>query len=202
MKQSFLCRIKFAAVLALAMGAAAPVDAGMNLVQNGDFSSGSFSPYWALAGDSSGAFVTSGQLNGSTYQAALTTNANDNGSLTQSLSTMAGQEYMFSFLLGGDGATANAFSASLGSSTLVNLTNVSNTLPLGTTYSVDYTATSSSTGLSFTFDDAPGYLYLTNVSVVALTSSVPEPSTILSVGLGVLMVAGHRWRQHRQSSRT
>jgi hypothetical protein len=159
-----------------------------NIVTNGDFGTGDFTG-WTLGGDSSGDFITSGQLTGSSYQAALTTNADDNGQLSQSLMTSPGQTYQLSYLFGGDGATPNSFSSSLGGSTLSSLSDIGDTIPTGTSYTFDYTATTASTALQFTYDDAPGYLYLTNVSVTPVT--LPEPSSIaaamsVAAGLGLL----------------
>ena len=141
MKTAFFSCIKVAAVLGLAIGAAGTAQAGPNLVLNGNFGTGDYTN-WALSGDNSEAFVSSGQLTGSTFQAALTTSAADNGFLMQTLATVAGQQYTYSFLLGGDGGTPNSFSASLGGTTLVSLTNVADTLPAGTTYTGSYTASS------------------------------------------------------------
>ena len=128
-----------------------------SLVTNGSFATGDFTG-WNLGGDSSGDYVASGQLNGSAEQAALTTNGDDNGTLSQTIATTVGKTYLLSYLLGGDGATPNSFSASFGGTTLSNLSNVSDTIPIGSTYSFDYTASASFSTLQFTDDDAPGYL--------------------------------------------
>jgi hypothetical protein len=199
MKRSCFWWIKSSALLGLAIVATGTAKAD-NVVQNGDFSSGSFPPSWTLSGDSSQAFITSGQLTGSAFQAALTTSTDENGFLMQTLNTVSGQNYAFSFLLGGDGATPNSFSASLGGSTLVNLTDIPGNAPTGMMYSVDYTATAASTVVQFTFDDAPGFLYLTDVSVSTIPASVPEPTTFVTVSTGVLMLTGYLWRKRRRST--
>ena len=99
------------AVLGLAVGAAGPAKAG--LVVNGNFGTGDFTG-WTLSGDTSGPDYVSGTFPGP-YAAALTTSVSDVFlSQTLPLSTVVGQEYLFSFSLAGDGATPNTFSASLG----------------------------------------------------------------------------------------
>jgi hypothetical protein len=205
MKGTHLYCIRFAVLLGLAIGTAAPAQVGMNLVLNGNFATGDFTS-WTLGGDSAEAFVTSGQLTGFPFQAALTTGGDDNGSLGQSLTTVSGQQYTFSFLLGADGSTdsSTSFSATLGSGTLESLMNAdlsTDTLGAGTLYTLNYTATSATTLLSFAFDDAPGFLYLTNVSLVASPSVVPEPSTLVGVGTGVPMLMGYLRRKQRTSTR-
>jgi len=170
--------------MALAVGMSIPAKA--NLVSNGNFATGNFSG-WTLSGDSSGDYIseTSG-----VYSAALTTNAPDEGYISQTLATTVGQVYLVSFLLAGDGATPNSFSASLGGP---SLTNVGDTLPSGTSYSYDFTASSTATSLQFSYSDAPGYFYLTNISVTALTNT-PEPSTAVA-GIGALMLMVYGWRK-------
>ena len=160
------------------MAVIAPSAHAANIVLNGNFGTGDYTD-WTRAGDSSGDSVTSGQITGSAFQAALTTNGDDNGYLSQSLATTAGQKYQLSFVLAGDGATPNDFSVSLGGTNLASLSNIGDTLPSGTSYAYTYTATAASTELQFIDDDAPGYLYLTNVSA----SPVPEPASLALIGI-------------------
>ena len=184
--------IKIVAVVAFVIAAAGPVKA--DLVVNGNFATGDFTS-WTLSGDTSSAYVSGSPGN---YAAAFTTSTAD-GFLTQNLSTTPGQQYTASFLLTGDGASPNTFTASLGGTTLVSLSNVGNTLPSGTPYSFSYTASSTSSLLSFDVRDDPGYLYLTNVSVIA--AAVPEPSAIVLAGLGMPMLMVQLWRKRRKSHR-
>jgi hypothetical protein len=184
-------KLLFSAVAFVGMIAIEPSTGAANIVLNGNFGTGDYTG-WTLSGDSSSDYVTTGKLSGSSYQAALTTNASDNGYLTQTLAITAGQQYQLSFLLAGDGATPNSFSASLGGTALDNLSNIGDTLPAGTSYSYTYTATASSTALQFTDDDAPGYLYLSNVSVTP--TAVPEPASIMAIGIPAAMALLRRRR--------
>jgi hypothetical protein len=190
MKRSLRWCIACIAVLGLA--AEVPGTAKADLVVNGDFGTGDFTG-WSLPGDTSSAYVSGSPGD---YAAALTTSGIGDGFLTQALSTTAGQDYLVSFLLAGDGETPNSLVISLGGTTLASLTDVPNTLSSPVSYSFGFTASSSSSLLQFDFVDVPGYLYLTNVSV----NAVPEPSTAVSAILGALMVSGYAWRKHRRSN--
>ncbi len=202
MRISFSRRILAALVLGSVIGVAGPARA--DLVVNGDFGTGDFTG-WTLSGDTSYgpyAYVaTMGTGIGGANSAALSTFDAGNGSLSQDLTTVVGQSYSFSFLFGGDGVTPNSFSASLGTSTLLSLSDVPGPITSPTTYTFSYTATSTTTALTFQFSDVPGYLYVTDVSVSPNQAVVPEPSTAFAVGLGALAMMGYAWRKHRASTK-
>jgi hypothetical protein len=191
MRRSLRWCIACGAMLGLAIEAAGTAKA--NLVVNGDFGTGDLTG-WSLSGDTSSVYVSGSP---GAYAAALTTSGLGDGFLTQSLSTTAGQEYLFSFLLAGDGATPNSLVVSLGGTTLVSLTDVPNTLASPVSYSYDFTASSSSSLLQFDFVDLPGYLYVTNVSA----NAVPEPSTVVSAGLAALILFGFACCKRRRSNK-
>lgn len=179
------------AFLALLIGGAESVQA--NIVLDGNFGTGDFSNF-TLAGDTNESFVAQ---NGTGFAAALTT-ANADGFLSQSLVTVARQAYTGSFLLIGDGATPNNFAASVAGVTLVSLTDVPNTLPSGNTFNFAFVATSTSSLLSFDFRDDPGFLHLTNIVVNPTASAVPEPSAIVCLSMGGLIVMGHLgWKRRK-----
>jgi hypothetical protein len=165
-----------------------------DLVTNGNFATDSYFG-WSLSGDDTEFYISGSPGN---YAAALTTST-ALGNLSQSLATVTDQQYTVSFELAGDGATPNSFTASLGGTTLLSLTNVPDTLPSFTTYTFQYTASASTSLLSFGVLDNPGYLYLAEVSVVP-SSSVPEPATILGLGTGLLMVAGYLRSSRRRTA--
>jgi hypothetical protein len=61
-----------------------------------------------------------------------------------------------------------------------------------------FTATGSTTTLEFDTADSPATGWgpaLDNVSVTALASTVPEPSTWLLMGIGLIAIAGYRMRR-------
>jgi hypothetical protein len=181
-------------MLGLTVGVAGPVKAGGNLVSNGDFATGDFTG-WTLSGDTSYVYVSGTP---GSYAAALTTTGLGDGFLSQSLSTMAGQEYVVSFSLAGDGATPNSLTVSLGGTSVTSLTDVAGPPTTYTIYTYDVMAPSSPSTLLFDFVDVPGYLYLANISVTLAGASVPEPSTAVSASLAALMLIGCYWRNHRK----
>ena len=107
---------------------------------------------------------------------------------------MVGQEYQLSFWLYSDGFTPNEFSASFGGNTLFSQTDIP--YQPYTEYTFLFTAGSTSSDLTFGFQDAPGYLYLDDVSI----NAVPEPSTAVSGGLAALILFA-TFSTHRNGKR-
>ena len=163
------------AVLGFVVGASGPAQAGGNLVANGDFATGDFTD-WTLGGDSSFAYVSGSPGN---FVATLTTTGAGEGTLSQSLATVAGTEYVVSFALASDGATPNSLAVTLGGTTVASLSNVPGPPTPLLTYTYDITASAAPSVLQFVFVDVPGNLYLTNISVTAAVSAVPEPATVV-----------------------
>lgn len=105
------------------------------------------------------------------------------GSLSQILTTVAGQAYTFSFAWAHGGGTPNSFSVNIGnfSQTYTNFpTNFPWTLVTG-----GFTATAPTTALTFTFQHNPNWWYIDNVSAQA---AAPEPATwaMLILGFGAI----------------
>jgi hypothetical protein len=130
-----------------------------------------------------GAFLSQDLIDGGTT--ALT--------LSQTLSTTAGQSYYVSFWLEQDTAPTKGythiFDATWGGTTLLNLTpTVALPGPVGvfTEYSFTEMATGPTTTLSFSIENDDNYWSFDDVSV----ASVPEPSTLLLGGLalGVMLL--------------
>lgn len=191
--RSFTYAVAAALVAGFAqMAQATPVS---NLVQNGSFETGSFSN-WSLSGNTGYTSVNSGYSESGTY-AALFGPVGSVGTLSQMLTTVAGDSYTVSFWLENMGSRPNSFSASFGSSVLTSLTNART---FGyTLYSYVVTATSSTTNLSFSFRQDPSYWALDNVSVTSNAvppevSPVPLPAALplLGVGLAGFAVVGKR----------
>jgi hypothetical protein len=184
------------AVLGLVIGAAEPAKAGGNLVMNGDFATGDFTD-WTLTGDTAFVFVSGSPGN---FVAALTTTGLGDGLLSQSLATVAGQQYDVSFALAGDGTTPNSLAVSLGATTVTAFTDVPGPPTPLVTYSFDVIASAAPSVLKFDFVDTPGFLFLTNISVTAVSGAVPEPATVVCAGQGALMLlVGYFWRKNRKS---
>jgi hypothetical protein len=185
--------------------------AANNLVANCGFETGDFTGW-----TTTGADVTNGQLgnlygvegadpdgtapNSGSFQAYFGDLPSNAVTISQILSTSAGNAYLVSFFLAQDttpSATTttgnengpNDFTATFGGVTLTNLTNI----PLEgyTEYSFLTTASGPSTTLDLTFGNTSGFFQADDVSVTEVT---PEPSSmvLLATGLAGIAWAGTR----------
>jgi hypothetical protein len=118
------------------------------------------------------------------------------GTLSQTLTTITGQDYAFAFYLASEGDSPSDFSAYWDGTQLLSLTNPNSGVAYtsGGAYTL-YTYTVTGTGsdtIQFDFRDDPGVLLLDDISV----SAVPEPDTfsllILGLGLGLAFVGRQR----------
>jgi hypothetical protein len=182
-------------VVAMTVLLCAPAAFAQNLLTNGSFQTGSFSG-WTTGGNFEDTEVVTGPFyvyNGSQdadgFYAVLGPVGSD-GTLSQSFNTTAGASYTFSFWLASVGDNPSDFSASWDGTTVLSLTNP-NTGSSYTEFSFTETGTGHDT-ISFAFRDDPAYIALDNVSVTQSTSggTVPEPSSFLLMGSGVLGLAG------------
>lgn len=179
-------------VLALAILVCAPAAFAQNLLSNGSFETGSFSS-WTTGGNFEDTEVVtgpfyeySGAQQGSFY--AVLGPVGSDGTLSQSFSDTAGASYTFSFWLAAVGDNPSDFTASWDGSQAITLTNP-NTGGVYQQYSFTETGTGNDT-ITFSFRDDPGYIALDNVSVTQNQgTSVPEPSSIMLMGTGVLGLA-------------
>jgi len=163
-----------------------------NLVVNCGFESGSFGP-WTVSGNSG--FSGVGTFNGpggvgpnSGEDYAYLGAVGEDGFMTQSIATTAGQAYDFTFFAASDGNTPNDFTAIFGGDTVYSVSD----LPLSKYVERQFlvTASSSSTLIEFAFRDDPGFLSLDDVSVVpAPATAAPEPR-FYGLALLSLAVAG------------
>ena len=115
--------VRKALILALASSAAllSTQANAANLVTNGGFETGSFSG-WTQSGDNTFSGVTTGIANTGTYAAFFGT-IGGTGSISQTIATTVGQQYLVSFALQNDGGTPSVFTSMFGGSTVYSITN-------------------------------------------------------------------------------
>jgi hypothetical protein len=174
--------------------------AATNIVFNGGFETGNFTG-WTLTGNT--AFGTGVCLNGNTFLGSTCTVSSGNyaavsgpsvisGFVSQALATVAGTSYNLTFFLRNDSlgaAPSNAFSVSWGGGVVYSQSNVADQ-PLTQVVLPNLIASSASTQLSFEFLNNPGGFFVDDVAVDG--RAIPEPSTLLLIGVGLAGFAARR----------
>jgi hypothetical protein len=177
------------AVAILVIGTAA-----LAQVNNGSFETGDFSG-WTVSGDTgfTGVCDVSSCPGGFGPQdgnfAAYFGPVGDTATISQSIATTPGDTYSLSFYLANPvGGTPNFFQVTFGNSSF-SFTNFGVAFNWQQ-FTLTTVATSTETPLSFTFRNDPSYWFLDNVTVQQSGGTVPEPSTFLMFGTGVVGIAG------------
>lgn len=223
--------------LAMTLAAATVVDgtARANLLTNGDFeadyTSGATGNQYCSGACDGGPITGWSTSQTGAYtsiqggNAATVPHPNDmnafiaEGSLSQTIATIAGDQYVVSFYLAADGATIisgsnpDTFEASFnapGDLLDLDLSDTTDTVDTNFTdgsytptnyveFTDTVTADSNSTTLTFTGDNADGFYYLDDVSVDPVPTSVPEPNSLpifvlALLGFGAYEIARRRNR--------
>jgi len=201
-----------AAICALLAGAAL---ADPNLVANPGFETGDFTQ-WTLAGEArpDHTFVSNPAhypgwdeflpLNGNSFAALGAIGSNVQ--LSQTFATTPGAAYTFSFHLGSDGETPNDISVLWNGSVVLARANQPETpghhlvggpaAAAYTVYGFTEVATGPTTTIEFDASNGPGWWALDDVSV-----TMPEPSSLASIGAGILALAGCTRHRRRRANR-
>lgn len=188
---------RFLATLAIAFAATlaawnAPARATpINLVTNGDFSTGDFTG-WSVFGADSVGYVFLDQF-------AVLTSGTDYGYLQQEISVTPGQTYQFGFRLGWSLLTPDRFTAWAdvnGGPALLDLIDVASpdeNAPIEWhSYAYLFTATSNATTIGFRFINPPTAWSLDDVFVSPITTPIPAAGLMLLTGLVPLAALAHR----------
>jgi hypothetical protein len=180
------------AAMAIVASAAAVSANAAELVSNGGFESGLSG--WTLTGNTGYSSITSAAHSGS--YAYSNGAVGSLGSISQTVATVAGQSYDFSFWLQNDGGAPNAFAASLGGALLT--TALSNAAGFGYTHFFGtVVAASNNANLTFSFRQDPNYWRLDDVSLTSAVGGVPEPASWALMIVGFLG-AGAAIRSNRR----
>lgn len=179
-----------------------------NIVANCGFETGDFTS-WTLVDPNTFSFTAVEGVgdvdinpNSGSFFAGLGSSPLD-ASLSQTLTTISGTPYTFSFWLASDGATSNDFTAQWNGTNVLALTDIPSTTTPYTLYSFTETASSTSTVINFLASSA-GYLALDDVSVVVdpPATGTPEPGNLVSACMLLGLMGGYAGLRNYRKARS
>lgn len=183
--------------MAIVASAAAASANAAELVTNGSFETGALSG-WTHTGNLGQSSVVPSSLNGGSF-AYRNGAVGSDGIISQTVATVAGQPYDYSFWLSNYRSGINDFTASLGGVVLQSFIN--SPAFAYTLFTGSVVATSSNATLSFAFRQDPSAWEINDISLAGGAGGVPEPASWALMLTGFLGAGGAiRANRRRQAA--